>query len=106
MTTLTNTTDIRIPPTKYYPEETFPSLTTYFDGSTCLLCLSPNTGGIIFKASVNIHKCPPASGCIWLKGWSENTGLPEALAKAGLVHLTGRAVACGHAEAQEAELLI
>jgi len=42
---------------------------------------------------------------VWLKGWSENLGIPEALQAAGLVRLTGETHATGFAQAQLAEVL-
>ena len=51
---------------------------------------------------------PPApiqDNHVWLKGWSENEGGPEALEKAGLVALTGNTWPAGFVFAQEAELL-
>lgn len=41
---------------------------------------------------------------LWLKGWSENEGVPEALAAAGIVTLTGRTFRNDFSEAQHAEL--
>jgi hypothetical protein len=46
----------------------------------------------------------PGEFSVWLKGWSENEGIPEALEKAGIVKLTGRTFATGHVVAQHAEL--
>ena len=40
----------------------------------------------------------------WLKGWSENEGLPEALEKAGIVKLTGDLASTGFVFAQLAKL--
>ena len=44
-------------------------------------------------------------GHVWLKGWSENEGAPEALVEAGIVELTGRELPTGFVNAQEAKLL-
>jgi hypothetical protein len=46
---------------------------------------------------------PGPSGC-WLKGWSENEGVPEARAEAGIVRLTGRQFSNGFVTAVHAEL--
>ena len=46
----------------------------------------------------------PGEYGLWLKGWSENEGVPEALVQAGVVTLTGRKHRTGHAEALHAEL--
>ena len=59
--------------------------------------------GPIATASV----CRPARrGHTWLKGWSENEGLPEALEAAGVVRLTGETAPAGYAHVQEAEVLM
>lgn len=47
----------------------------------------------------------PSEGCVWLKGWSENEGVPAALVKAGIVELTGRKCDTGFTYAVEAKLL-
>lgn len=41
---------------------------------------------------------------VWLKGWSENEGFPEALEKAGICKLTGETFPTGYCEAEFAEL--
>lgn len=46
----------------------------------------------------------PGEYGLWLKGWSENDGVPEALVSAGIVTLTGQTHPTGFAEAQHAEL--
>lgn len=46
----------------------------------------------------------PGKHGVWLKGWSENEGVPEALVAAGIVTLTGRTHCTGFYEAQHAEL--
>lgn len=46
----------------------------------------------------------PGEFGVWLKGWSENEGLPEALERSGIVVLTGKVAATGFAIAQHAEL--
>ena len=48
---------------------------------------------------------PLREGHVWLKGWSENEGVPEALEEAGLVELTGETWPTGYVEAQEAKLV-
>ena len=58
-----------------------------------------------FTATVALDELP-ADGCVFLKGWSENEGIPEALVKAGIVELTGRTVPTGYCEAVEAKLLV
>jgi hypothetical protein len=49
---------------------------------------------------------PVEAGKVWLKGWGENEGIPEALEKAGIVKLTGKAFTVGYGKALEADLLV
>lgn len=47
----------------------------------------------------------PRFGCVWLKTWSENEGIAEALVSGGCVELTGRSTVTGRGVvAQEAKL--
>lgn len=49
-------------------------------------------------ATVSLIPCgnpKPAFGCVWLKGWSENEGIPEALVAGGVIELTGRSTSTG-----------
>lgn len=61
-------------------------------------------GEPMFKATVALDE-KPTKDCVFLKGWSENEGIPEALVKAGIVELTGRKIKVGYCEAIEARLL-
>ena len=58
-----------------------------------------------FTATVALDEVPPDNH-VFLKGWSENEGLPAALVNAGIVKLTGRTIPTGFCEALEAEMLI
>ena len=54
-------------------------------------------------ASVNLQPYgsrPLGPDEVWLKGWSGNEGVPEALERAGFVILTGETMPAGLAEAQ------
>ena len=48
----------------------------------------------------------PGEYGVWLKGYSENDGVPQALVDAGIVTLTGRRQATGYAEAEHADLTL
>ena len=61
-------------------------------------------GEPMFVATVALDEVPPTNH-VFLKGWSENEGIPEALVKAGIVKLTGRKIKTGYCEAEEAVLL-
>lgn len=58
-----------------------------------------------FTATVALDE-KPKEGFVFLKGWSENEGVPNALEKAGIVELTGRKLPNGYCEAEEAKLLV
>ena len=59
----------------------------YADGSTVILI---QDGELTDKvATVYIEKSAQDLPFVWLKGWSKNQGLPEALEQCGLLELTG-----------------
>jgi hypothetical protein len=76
----------------------------YRDGTPAIQGVDPETEEPLFTASVRLGE-PPSDGCLWLKGWSENEGIPESLVAAGVVKLTGRTGPTGFCEAVEARLL-
>jgi hypothetical protein len=76
------------------------------DGSVALVAAPGTSDQQVY--SVCLANGPPAkqkTNHVWLKGWSENEGVPEALEEAGLVKLTGETWPTGFVEAQEAILL-
>ena len=75
------------------------------DNSIAIHCFSLD-GEPLFTATVCIQDEKPPDGFVFLKGWSESEGIPEALEKAGIVRLTGRTIPTGYCEVQEARLLI
>lgn len=69
--------------------------------------INPQDGQPELTATVNVTSYgapPPGRYGVWLKGWEENEGVPEALVAAGVVRLTGRTFQTGFVEAQHAEL--
>ncbi len=90
--------------TKYSDERVVLSFEHYGDHSTAIRLVSLDYEPIAV-ATVALDEKPPA-GHVFLKGWSENEGIPDALVKAGIVELTGRTIPTGYCEAQEAKLLI
>lgn len=76
----------------------------YGNGSRAITATSLQ-GEPQFTATVALDELP-AEGCVFLKGWSENEGIPESLVENGVVELTGRKVPTGYCEAVEAKLLI
>ena len=88
---------------KYINEEVNLHFGNYGDGSPSITATSLDFEPM-FKATVALNE-KPADGCVFLKGWSENEGIPEALVKAGVVELTGGGVSTGFCLAIEAKLL-
>lgn len=79
----------------------------YASGELAIQIMNDLDGTPEAKATVSLvpYGAPePGEFGVWLKGWSENEGIPEALAKAGIVTLTGRKWETGYTEAQHAEL--
>ena len=89
---------------KYIKGEVELQFGKYQNGSTAIQAFSLY-GEPEFKATVALDELP-SEGCVFLKGWSENEGIPAALVKAGVVELTGRKIPTGYCEAEEAKLLI
>lgn len=73
----------------------------YGNGGTALVLFNGDEREAV--ASTNLEQygvATPPTNQVWLKGWSENEGLPEALEKAGAVRLTGDVTPAGFATAQ------
>lgn len=66
----------------------------YGDGTIAMLANDPKTGAPQLKLTVCLEGlegvCPLGDWQVWLKTWSENEGVAEALVKAGVVTLAGR----------------
>ena len=81
-------------------------LSRYSNMEIALLIAEPGKEDEYFAATVALvdarHVGPTY---VWLKGWSENVGVPESLEAAGLVRLTGETCPTGFAHAQLAEVL-
>ena len=81
-------------------------LSPYSNMEIALLIAEPGNEDEYFAATVALvdarHVGPTY---VWLKGWSENVGVPEGLEAAGLVRLTGETCPTGFANAQLAEVL-
>lgn len=93
-------------PTKIFKSATV-QLTFYpADESICLVSDLGTPDQQVYTVCMIDHRAPLKENHVWLKGWGANEGAPEALQEAGLVKLTGAVWPAGHAEAQEAELLI
>ena len=77
---------------------------TYGDGSLALTLNDKHDEPV---ATVSAWlPVPPAEGCVWVKNYSENAGVLEALLEAGLVDVTGRFQVSGFAVLHEAQVLV
>lgn len=77
----------------------------YANGRLALMLESPESGEAYCTVTVNIpEEKLTDNDCFFLKGWSENEGVPEALVAAGVITLTGRTVKTGHVTAAEGRL--
>lgn len=101
-------TDIIIGPTKYTGQSKV-KFANYQNSGTAILMMHPDTGERLAVATVNLEELGATlSGpeYVWLKGWSENEGIPEALEKAGILKRTGEVFSTGFVYAELAEILI
>jgi len=74
-------------------------------GENAVMLMAPS-GERLLVLSVCPHPpTPPAADDeMWIKDWSENEGVADALVKAGVVTLTGRTAPAGHAVMLHAKL--
>lgn len=75
------------------------------DNRTAILLVDVEDGSPVATATVNIPDEELTQGCCFIKDWSENEGMLEALVEAGIVEPTGRRVSIGFVEAIEAKIL-
>ena len=81
------------------------TISRYPNGEVALIIRGEGDDDYIV-ATVALEEAPRvAPHRVWLKGWSENEGVPEALVRAGFVRLTGDHHPSGFVAAQLAELL-
>lgn len=75
----------------------------YAGGGIALQTIDENTGEPIMCATVNLAPYgsrPLLPNEVWLKGWSENEGVPAAMEECGAVRLTQETMLAGFAEAE------
>lgn len=79
---------------------------TYPNGRVGLRLLSVGDGSPIAVATVNIPDVKLPEGYVFIKDWSENTGMLKCLVEAGIVEDTGQRIPTGFVEAAVCKLLI
>lgn len=89
---------------KHIKGDFYVAFVEYATGGTCIT-LRDDTEGPAAVATVRLPNNLP-NNHVWMKGWSENEGLPEALEKAGIVQLLPIFVNTGFVQAQMAKVLI
>lgn len=102
---MATTTQLKVGPAKF-SRAGYVKFTRYpFNGETAIRIFSED-GEPEATATVALEHAPNASGRngVWLKGWSENEGIPAALERAGIVKLTGETHPTGFCEALFGEL--
>ena len=92
------------------PAEYFKAATVFktiypADGTTCLVSGRGTEDQQVYTVCLAHDPAPTGKDIVWLKDWSENEGVPEALVKAGIVELTGAHWPTGYVSAKEARLL-
>lgn len=75
----------------------------YGNGQPALV-LQTQDGEPYAGVTVNLDGNLPAEGAFWVKDYSENAGLADALFVAGVITLTGRVTRVGFGTAVEARL--
>lgn len=96
---------LKVGPAKWTPGGLI-EFARYRDGEIVILVINPVDGEREAKATASLEGAPSAAirNGVWLKGWSENEGLPEALEKAGICTRTGEKWPTGFCEAEFATL--
>lgn len=106
-------TTLKVGPAKHFTSGTV-EFAKYGNGETAII-INGAEGEKLAVASVNMQGTVDAQGNeakmpgpkhVWLKGWSENEGIPDALEKAGIVKRTGETFPAGYCEAELAEVLV
>lgn len=82
--------------------------TEYKDGGTALILRDPLTDEMLSVATVNLpsHKCKLMEGQVFIKNWSENEGMLEALQAAGVIGPVLEEVPTGFVKAQRVQVLV
>ncbi len=81
------------------------NITEYRDGNAAISLDDATDGSPVATASVNIPEAKLPTGFIFIKNWSENEGMLDALVSAGIVEDTGRTFPCGFTDANLCKLV-
>lgn len=79
----------------------------YGNGRTALRLVTNNEAREpVAVATVNLPHVPLGADEVFIKNWSENEGIKEALVVAGVIQDTGETVPTGYVEANVCKLLV
>lgn len=95
----------RCGPTVFFKAATVLKTTYPADGSIALISNPGTEDQQVYTVCLAADPAPLKPNHVYLKDWSENEGVPEALEAAGLVELTGAHWPTGLVAAKEARLL-
>jgi len=100
--------NLKVGPAKHFTEGLV-EFAQYVNGETAILIIHPDTGARLAVATVNLEGlgAPVTTpDYVWLKGWSENEGIPEVLEEAGILKRTGEVFPAGFVHAELAKILV
>lgn len=69
-----------------------------------MFIVDPETGEVQAKATVAIPEAPLLGNHVWIKDWSENEGMFNALIDANIITNTFEHYPCGHVFARQGRL--
>jgi len=76
---------------------------SYYGYNDQIALFTTSSSGAELKMTVCLDE-RPRDGCVWIKTWSENEGVLDAMEKTECFLLTGRKQKTGFVEAVEAEI--
>ena len=90
---------------KYFSGEVNIHYSNYALGGTRINLYGAKFHESLFCATVCLPDNNLPDKHVWMKGWGENEGLPEALEKAGIIQLLPKFVQAGFCLAQMAKII-
>lgn len=99
---------LKVGPAKHFTEGVV-EFAQYGNGGTAILIMQPDTGVRLAVATVNLEGLGAPTNKpdhVWLKGHSENEGIPEALEEAGILKRTGEVFPTGFVYVELAKILV
>lgn len=92
-------------PTKHFAAAIIEATRYPADNTIALVANHGTSDQQVYTVCLAHDPAPTGDKIVWLKDWSENEGVPEALVEAGIIELTGAEWPTGYVNAKEAKLL-